>query len=95
MVGPIGGFQGVKPAVTFFLNFFYPLLFLIEVTLLSMFMSSSALSQVRMIDRYVPGNAGTRVEGLILFSIALLIVGFQDKYFALVKTLINSIKAFL
>ncbi len=96
MVGPIGGFLGAKQAVTFFVNIFYPLFFLIEVTLLGMFMSGGALSQVRMmVDRFVPGNMGVRIEGLILLAIGILIIAFQDKYFALIKSLIQMINGLL
>jgi hypothetical protein len=69
-------FQGLGSFVRFFLYIVYPLLFLIEVSLCTAFLSSNGLDKIQQLG----GKFGVRLEGLVLVAMGVLVLTYMNEY---------------
>jgi hypothetical protein len=76
---PVFIFQGLNSCAIFFVNIFYPLIFLIEVSLCTEFLAGPILDKIhRLIGN--KAKLGTRVEGLVILGLGILILTFQGQH---------------
>jgi len=74
-------YEGIESCVTFLVFAVYPLLFLIQVRICTAFLSSDALYKIEeLFGRYNKWNSGIRMEGVVLLSMATLMLAYEDKY---------------
>ncbi len=89
-------YQGFGSFVSFVLNAVHPLLFLVEVGLCTRFLSSRALSKVQgLMGRSAAPRVGTRLEGVVVLALGILMVTFQDRYLSAIASLTSSINSLL
>jgi hypothetical protein len=80
-------FQGIESCITFLLYAIYPLLFLIEVTICTAFLSSNSLDKLQdLFGRHNRFRLGMRVEGLTILVMGILILSYEHKYTAIIKS---------
>jgi len=80
-------FQGFKSCITFLLYAVYPMLFLIEVTICTAFLSSNSLDKFQdLFGRYNRLRLGMRMEGLTILGIGILILAYENKYVATIES---------
>ena len=76
---PVFIFQSVTSGVNFLVNIFYPLIFLIEVSLCTELLSGNYLNKVRRLIGN-KANLGIRVEGLLILGLGGLILTYQSQH---------------
>jgi hypothetical protein len=78
---PVLVFEGYRECIAFFVFVAYPLLFLVEVSICTAFLSGETLMKVNNLSaRYLKMDFGIRLEGLFLLGLAMLVLTFQDKH---------------
>ena len=89
-------FQGPTSAIKFLVYIAYPLLFLFEVKLCTVFLSGKALYKVHeLAGGYSKNNLGIRAEGLVILGLSILMLTYQDRQTAAVRSFTHWIKSML
>lgn len=84
---PVLLFQNVNSCIELLVHAVYPILFLIEVSICTTFLSGNALGIFQNIFGSSRGiSLGARIEGLIVLGIAATILTYENKYAAAVKS---------
>ena len=84
---PVLLYQGIESCITFLVFAVYPMLFLIEVTICTAFLSSNSLDKLQVIfGRYTRLRLGIRMEGVVVLGIGILILTYEAKYSAILKS---------
>lgn len=89
-------FQGFASFITFFVNVSYPLVFLVEVNIGAAFLAGNTLKKVNeLAGGYHREMLAIRAEGIVLLSLSIIMMTYQQKHLDTIKSFTVWIKSML
>lgn len=89
-------FQGFTSFIVFLVNVSYPLVFLVEANICVAFLSGDILKKVYdLAGGYARENLAIRAEGIVLLSLSMIMITFQQKHLDTIKSFTLWVKTML